>query len=144
MIERKVLTSYKEATWEHDLERLLNDGWHLMANTLKLGARPTDRNFVILERNKAEPNITVSPVPATKVGIAFSGNCGKVTNYPAAIKQAIREFPNYKTTQKIACIKRLRDLCSGLGLAEAKAAVENVEKALECWQKHKAPLKYTY
>lgn len=58
-----------------------------------------------------------------------------------ALKTAVSDFPDYRLTQKIACIKRFRDLCpkepdvndmlySCVGLADAKWAVENVEVAI--------------
>ena len=63
------------------------------------------------------------------------------TPYELALRQAMKEFPNMGH-QKISAIKRFRELLSGqkvgstnypaggIGLAEAKYAVENVETAI--------------
>lgn len=48
--------------------------------------------------------------------------------YPIAISTALREFPGI--TNKIAAIKRARELCPGLGLGDAKVAIENPDKAI--------------
>jgi hypothetical protein len=45
--------------------------------------------------------------------------------YVQGLDQALAEFPAYRSNQKIAAIKRMRELVTGLGLAEAKFAIEN-------------------
>lgn len=56
-------------------------------------------------------------------------------NYVQGLNQAIKEFPAYRSSDKIPAIKRMRELVAGLGLAEAKYAVENPEWAREEWNK---------
>jgi hypothetical protein len=54
-------------------------------------------------------------------------------NYVEAICRVKMEFPGYRSEQKIAAIKRLRELVPGLGLGDAKVAIENVESAIVCY-----------
>jgi len=53
-------------------------------------------------------------------------------NYVEAIYRVTRlEFPNtYASSHKIPAIKRMRELVGGLGLAGAKAAVEQPDRAM--------------
>ena len=61
--------------------------------------------------------------------------------YAQAILRVTRiEFPNYMTNEKISAIKRLRELVAGLGLADAKAAIENVNNAILHYLKTGKPL----
>ena len=60
-------------------------------------------------------------------------------NYLQGLNQALNEFPAYCSNQKISAIKRMRKLVAGLGLAEAKYAVENPERAREEWNKSGRP-----
>jgi hypothetical protein len=43
-------------------------------------------------------------------------------------------------TNKITAIKKLREMVSGLGLAESKIAIEQPDKAIEHWLRYKSPL----
>mgnify|MGYP001562927886 CR=1 FL=1 len=54
-------------------------------------------------------------------------------NYVETILRIVRQkFPNtYQNTQKIAAIKELRTMVPGLGLAEAKGAVERPYEAID-------------
>lgn len=72
-----------------------------------------------------------------KIEIEGYGPPAPLHNYGAALEQALREFPGMGN--KIAAIKRMRELCPGLGLAEAKAAVENPIRALEFFGVNKKP-----
>ena len=60
-------------------------------------------------------------------------------NYLQGLNQALNEFPAYCSNQKISAIKRMRKLVAGLGLAEAKYAVENPERARKEWNKSGRP-----
>ena len=60
-------------------------------------------------------------------------------NYLQGLNQALNEFPAYRSNQKISAIKRMRELVAGLGLAEAKYAVENPERARKEWNKSGRP-----
>ena len=60
-------------------------------------------------------------------------------NYVQGLDQALKEFPAYRSHQKISAIKRMRELVAGLGLAEAKYAVENPEAARVAWNKTGCP-----
>ena len=60
-------------------------------------------------------------------------------NYLQGLNQALNEFPAYRSNQKISAIKRMRELVAGLGLAEAKYAVENPDEARSVWNKSGRP-----
>src|SRR5579859_1909698 len=64
------------------------------------------------------------------------------SNYIESIFRVQREFPNWKTNQKIDAIKRFREL-TGVGLVVAKYTVEEPEKAIEhfvgCNQPYSGP-----
>jgi hypothetical protein len=64
------------------------------------------------------------------------------TNYIEAILRVIRiHYPKtYLSNDKIAAIKKLRELVTGLGLAEAKAAVERPEDAINFYLKYGKPM----
>lgn len=51
-------------------------------------------------------------------------------NYVEAVVRMQYQFPDFKASQKIAAIKWLREKSPGLGLAEAKLAVEHPEAAV--------------
>jgi len=60
-------------------------------------------------------------------------------NYVQGLDQAIKEFPAFRSNQKISAIKRMRELVAGLGLAEAKYAIENPAYAREEWNRSGRP-----
>ena len=51
--------------------------------------------------------------------------------YVKGIKSVVTVFPNHLFSEKIPAIKKLRELVPGLGLADAKVAVENPQKAID-------------
>lgn len=56
-----------------------------------------------------------------------------VGNYVEALHRVMYEFPRHLTDQKIQAIKRLRELVPGIGLADSKYAIENVNEAIKCF-----------
>ena len=74
---------------------------------------------------------SVNPVDVTiEMPAPAVGGAGQ--NYVEAICRIRSEFPRYEGDQKIAAIKRLREL-TGIGLAEAKWAVERTNAAIDCY-----------
>lgn len=64
-------------------------------------------------------------------------------NYVESICRMQREFPNCHLAgaeNKIPAIKRLREL-TGINLAEAKAAAERPDEAINHWIRYASPLK---
>ena len=53
-----------------------------------------------------------------------------------ALNEVVQMYPNHTSCDKLPAIKALRLKVSGLGLAEAKYAVENVDFALTYCKKH--------
>jgi hypothetical protein len=76
------------------------------------------------------------------IDITIDGNCSHPTgmNYVEAICRITNQFPD-TSNQKIVAIKELRTL-TGIGLAEAKCAVENPTRAINYYIKHGSPLPY--
>lgn len=83
-------------------------------------------------------------IPATfdiEISDCAPGAARRAIDILYALKTAVSEFAAYRTHDKIACIKRFRDLCpkepdvngvlySCVGLADSKWAVENVSVAI--------------
>ena len=66
----------------------------------------------------------------------------KGENYVESIHRVQYLCPNYNSNQKIEAIKKLRELVPGLGLADAKQAVENPQEAIQHWIRHGNFYKY--
>jgi len=64
--------------------------------------------------------------------------------YVKGIKEACRLFPYYAIDQKLSAIKHLRGIVAGLGLADAKTAIENPDAAIAYWTANNKVLPYTY
>ena len=77
------------------------------------------------------PKLSIGQDDITIIGDTQSNGM----NYVEAISRIIYvDFPQtYQTNQKIAAIKKLREYVSGLGLAEAKVAVEQPFEAIKCY-----------
>ena len=74
------------------------------------------------------------------------------SEYEVVLRQVMSEFPNLQT-HKLPAIKRFRELMAdkvtngdygrGLGLAEAKVAVEEPAQAIAYWNKYNRPINYS-
>lgn len=92
---------------------------------MKITISQADAEAYILARfNSLNNNVftTVTIVPTVAV-----------LTYCDAIRQVTKEFPRYFGNQKISAIKRLRELVPGLGLYEAKVAIESPNDAIGYW-----------
>lgn len=76
--------------------------------------------------------------------IQFVGEGESYSNYSAGLSQVIKLYPRYLTDQKIQAIKRLRELVPGLGLGDAKTAVENAKEAISYHGIHRKPLPFRH
>ena len=89
-------------------------------------------------------NMDVNPIDLTIVqdnGVTITQ---MESPYVKGIKETCRLFPNYATDQKMLAIKHLRFVVAGLGLADAKTAIENPDKAIAYWTTNNKILPYTY
>jgi len=67
----------------------------------------------------------------TDLVVVFEGTPSLIQgNYVESIHRVMYEFPRHTIDQKISAIKRLRELVPGMGLAEAKMAMENTNAAI--------------
>lgn len=146
LMERKVITNNSLGFFRDQLETFLNGGWNLIVGSLVV---TDNRQFAIVERNKPAFVPTALPNPPAPPVTTFQFRDDskplspqEVKSYVAAIEWCKRKF-NLQT-EKIAAIKALRERFPGLGLAEAKAAIENHAKAIEMAQKQKKILQYAY
>lgn len=61
-------------------------------------------------------------------------------DYALAILRVRRMFPKMAGQDKIPAIKKLREMVAGLGLAEAKAAVERPDDAINFYLANNRPM----
>jgi ribosomal protein L7/L12 len=80
-------------------------------------------------------NLGVTGVAAELTVVFDSPTTQTVGNYVEGIHRAMYENPRYNSDQKIAAIKRLRELVPSMGLVEAKTAIENPQAAIAHWLK---------
>ncbi len=57
-------------------------------------------------------------------------------DFSSALARAQKDFPYWATNQKIAAIKRMRELLPAMGLWEAKVTMEQPAKALAYYRKN--------
>jgi ribosomal protein L7/L12 len=75
-------------------------------------------------------NLGVTGMAAELTVVFDSPTPQAMGNYIEGIHRAMYENPRYATDQKIQAIKRLRELVPGMGLAQAKMAIENTQAAI--------------
>ena len=81
-------------------------------------------------------NLGVTGMAAELTVVFDSPTPQTVDNYIEGLHRAMYECPRYNSDQKIMAIKRLRELVPGLGLAEAKLAIENPQPAIAHFLRH--------